>query len=238
MTTVHPKTVMEFATAGRTNLEAGDVVMVTGRMGDTQLGFVLSADNRTGVFVEIDEPRPPHPDTARVVGWAFRALEDPSALPVLGDVVLECGWSDARVDALCPPKDGIEHAAAPTDAWARAIAAVHLFGDWDNTPAYPWAVVRAALAPLPFFFEGTVTLDGVNFSNFTEVEITMDSIREDVRRLNAIRAPRQTPIQIEPPMLPINWTYRPTVDHAEARERRGLGGLPLSMRANLKPWER
>ena len=88
---------------------------------------------------------------------ALRAVDDRAARPVLGDVVLESGWSDPRVMSLLQPQQWLfsgmhvfsgdaprhrvrthlraanlsrKNARNPTARWCRAVAAVLLFGGW------------------------------------------------------------------------------------------------------------
>lgn len=97
---------------------------------------------------------------ADLLALALNACDDATALPVLGDLVLELGWFDPRVmQTMWPigkaPRDGWRtkkkrdrakvdkvawkdgypvmfqgFAAKPTAGWARAIAGVLLFGGW------------------------------------------------------------------------------------------------------------
>lgn len=100
---------------------------------------------------------------------AIAALDDPDAAVVLGDWVLENNWYDARVMTLVDPAgfakatsveiEEHRHKAATGDvSWAFAVAAVVLFGDWENTAyevrfggasnLYHWPVVaRCWVAP-------------------------------------------------------------------------------------------
>lgn len=109
---------------------------------------------------------------------ALQAVDDHASLPVLGDLVQELDWFDDRVvpliwathprDYRTPAerdhervhkagratamRDGfMAYRARPTKAWAKAIAAVLLFGDWRKGgrgaiwQRTPWPVVRARL---------------------------------------------------------------------------------------------
>ena len=105
-----------------------------------------------------------------ILELALRSMDDPSALPVLGDAVQETGWFDARVmSVMWPvkrPREGWSQdqrlqakrhremiritapstfallAARPARVWACAIAAVLLFGAWRQRGW--WPVVRRA----------------------------------------------------------------------------------------------
>jgi len=99
---------------------------------------------------------------AQILELALSAMDDECGAPVLGDAVLEHGWFDPRVMQVLWPlgpavrngyrtrkhrqrvqleRDGAlagypemfaSFASAPTKAWARAIAAVLLFGRWQH----------------------------------------------------------------------------------------------------------
>ncbi len=88
---------------------------------------------------------------------AIRALGDPDALPVLGDLILESGWDDQRAWSLItraepykvdPLYEGYiqkrwrtEAVSRPTPKLARSVVAVLLFGDWPTR--WPLAVENA-----------------------------------------------------------------------------------------------
>lgn len=108
---------------------------------------------------------------------ALLAIDDASALPVLGDAILESGWFDKRVMQMMLPLKPIGRTVSPTqrqrarrlrgefkrgypDAfrafvtqettgltrqrWARAVAAVLLFGTWSKKrwPGVPGEIWR------------------------------------------------------------------------------------------------
>lgn len=79
---------------------------------------------------------------------ALQACDDAAALAVLGDAVIEHRWVDRRVCQLidwdCSAKESrarhLAYAAAPTREWARACAAVLIFGGWTKGwYAWGWA---------------------------------------------------------------------------------------------------
>lgn len=105
------------------------------------------------------------PDEPRILPLAILALDDPRALPVLGDAILEAGWFDKRVMQLMLPLKPVGRTASPAQRerarrlraefragypeaflafasqettgltrqrWARAVAAVLLFGGWSK----------------------------------------------------------------------------------------------------------
>ncbi|HET9045076.1 MAG TPA: hypothetical protein VFN70_18100 [Burkholderiales bacterium] len=92
-----------------------------------------------------------------LLALALRAIDDADALPVLGDAIQEAAWFDKRVGQLmrpCPqssrrraraferrdrelwfaglPGNFARWTAKPGRAFARAVAAVLLFGDWQT----------------------------------------------------------------------------------------------------------
>jgi len=100
-----------------------------------------------------------------ILELALRSMDDPSALPVLGDAVQEAGWCDVRVmSVMWPIREGwtrdlrlqarrhreatlitapamfAAFASRPSRGWACAIAAVLLFGAWRQRGR--WPVVR------------------------------------------------------------------------------------------------
>ena len=84
---------------------------------------------------------------------ALAACEDDAALPVLGDAVLESGWVDRRVCRLMLAYSAVEskakhreYAAAPTREWARACAAVLMFGGWAKG-YWPWLGTHGVRPP-------------------------------------------------------------------------------------------
>lgn len=95
-----------------------------------------------------------------VARLALQAIDDETALPVLGDAVQEARWSDRRVIDLMYRGRARENETAatvirsmwreqfahfsahPTPEWARAVAAVGLFGRWSKRP---WRIRGVAL---------------------------------------------------------------------------------------------
>ncbi len=83
--------------------------------------------------------------TAQVEALALASLDDAGAAAVLGDLVLETRWFDMRVMPLlnraqyaraadsARRKAHFRLAAKGARAWARAVAAVVLFGEWPDT---------------------------------------------------------------------------------------------------------
>lgn len=77
---------------------------------------------------------------------ALQAVDDPDALPVLGDAVIESGWDDEaqyplEPYALIAPRL-LGSPDQPTREWAWAIVAVLLFKDWQTTP---WPAPRLSV---------------------------------------------------------------------------------------------
>ncbi len=62
-----------------------------------------------------------------IATFALRALDDPDALPVLGDMVLESGWVEPWPLARRKPNAG-----RPTRHWALRIVAYAMFGSWPK----------------------------------------------------------------------------------------------------------
>lgn len=132
---------------------------------------------------------------------ALQALTDDEAIPVLGDAVLLAEWFDPRVMQVVWPlgrakrngertpatklrrrldreawKAGYREyffafAAKPTGLWARAIAAVVLFGTWQKRP---WAVVQRS-GFITYYTNLEVRVNGQPLSGLS------DLARADVR---------------------------------------------------------
>lgn len=90
---------------------------------------------------------------------ALRAMDDPDTAEVFGDAVLESGWYDGNVtwllDGTTKPARQYRHflryAGRATSDFARAVAAVLLFGEWSpkrwpgvprSNPRDVWAALR------------------------------------------------------------------------------------------------
>ncbi len=143
---------------------------------------------------------------------AILALDDPDAVGVLGDAVQESGWFDRRALYLLRPNTrprGHQQrkfrrlSAAPNAEWARAIAAVFLFGGWASTrwPAIDrcqatewlgpgWGLETLAGEYLDRFAESIFGLTrtgapGVDFETDEELRARMRAV------LGRLSAPRQ-----------------------------------------------
>jgi hypothetical protein len=88
-----------------------------------------------------------NPDKQRLLSFALDAVADPSALPVLGDVLLEMGFDDFHIkehvlrlvyqkqwpaERLLSSKYFEANAATPTPTFAKALAAALLFEEWGT----------------------------------------------------------------------------------------------------------
>lgn len=136
-----------------------------------------------------------------ILRLALQALVDPDVLPVLGDAVIESGWFDPRVmQVMWPLGKAPRHgwrtkrkrdrakvdreahktgyplmfagvAASPTTSWARAIAAVLLFGGWRKRR---WPMVERCGPPKRQVYSAlnaSITINGVPFEGFTDISI-------------------------------------------------------------------
>ncbi len=113
-----------------------------------------TADAYSGKVAPMKPAPPPSYEPHPLLALALRACDDADACQVLGDAVLESEWDDIRVTSLIASRPVSDWTPAnaypvsryqpwngtqPTRTWARAVAAVLLFGEWQT----PWSLITA-----------------------------------------------------------------------------------------------